>query len=85
LQQWKEEGLLTRLDTAFSRDQENKIYVQDRMQENAAELFEWLESGASFDAALTSLIQTQGHRTADEAKEYVKHLKQAGRYCRDVY
>jgi sulfite reductase (NADPH) flavoprotein alpha-component len=91
-------GLLTRLDTAFSRDQANKIYVQDRMRENSAELFRWLEEGAYFfvcgdarrmavdvDRALHEVIATHGGRSTDEAAAYVQKLKQQKRYVRDVY
>jgi sulfite reductase (NADPH) flavoprotein alpha-component len=92
------EGFLTRLDLAFSRDQEEKIYVQDRMLENAAELFAWLEEGAHFyvcgdakrmakdvDAALHRIIVQEGGRSEDEAKEYIEKLKREKRYGRDVY
>ena len=98
LEKWQEAGLLNQLDTAFSRDQEQKIYVQDRMCENAAQLFKWLESGGSFfvcgdasrmakdvDKALHEIIQQQGGLSADDAKAYVKKLKAENRYCRDVY
>lgn len=92
------EGVLTRLDTAFSRDQTEKIYVQHRMLENAAELFAWLEAGAHFyvcgdarrmakdvDAALHKVIETAGRTTPDEAAAYVNALKASRRYARDVY
>jgi len=92
------EGVLTRLDAAFSRDQAQKVYVQDRMREHAAELFNWLEAGAHFyvcgdaarmakdvDAALRQVIQTAGHRTPDQADEYIDNLKAQKRYQRDVY
>ena len=92
------EGSLTRLDTAFSRDQAEKIYVQTRMLEQAAELWRWLEEGAHFyvcgdakrmakdvDAALHEIIQNAGGKTADEAKAYVAKLKSDKRYQRDVY
>ena len=95
---YQEQGVLHRIDTAFSRDQEQKIYVQDRMLENAVELFEWLESGASFfvcgdasrmakdvDKALLEIIKTQGKLSEADAKAYVKKLKDSGRYSRDVY
>ncbi|PIE40759.1 MAG: sulfite reductase subunit alpha [Gammaproteobacteria bacterium] len=95
---WQESGLLTRLDLAFSRDQEQKIYVQDRMLENGAELYAWLEKGAYFyicgdayrmakdvDAALHQLIEQHGNKSADEAIEYVNALKKQKRYVRDVY
>jgi sulfite reductase (NADPH) flavoprotein alpha-component len=95
---WQKSGFLTRLDLAFSRDQEQKIYVQDRMMENAAELWSWLEAGAHFyvcgdasrmakdvDAALHKIVETIGGKSADEAKAYVAKLKSAKRYQRDVY
>ena len=91
-------GFLTRLDTAFSRDQTEKVYVQNRMLENAGEFWSWLESGAHLyvcgdakrmardvDAALHEVIQKAGNKTADQAVEYVAQLKQDKRYQRDVY
>lgn len=91
-------GLLTRLDTAFSRDQAEKIYVQHRMRQHARELFAWLENGASFyvcgdasrmakdvDGALHEIIQTAGACTAAQAADYVSRLTQQNRYLRDVY
>ena len=98
LEKWHREGLLNKLDTAFSRDQEEKIYVQDRMRENGAQLFQWLEAGGSFfvcgdasrmakdvDKALHEIVQQQGALSVDDAKAYVKKLKAENRYCRDVY
>ena len=92
------EGTLTRLDTAFSRDQQEKIYVQDRMLENARELWTWLEGGAHLyvcgdarrmardvDTALHELIQKAGGRSAEQAADYVRQLKTDKRYQRDVY
>ncbi len=92
------EGVLTRLDTAFSRDQKEKIYVQHRMMENAAELYAWLEAGAHFyvcgdasrmakdvDRALHKLVETAGSKTPEQAAAYVQQLKAAKRYARDVY
>jgi sulfite reductase (NADPH) flavoprotein alpha-component len=92
------EGVLTRLDTAFSRDQPEKIYVQHRMFEHATELFAWLEAGAHFyvcgdagrmakdvDAALHTVITRAGGKTTEQAAAYVQALKAAKRYCRDVY
>ncbi len=91
-------GILTRLDLAFSRDQQEKIYVQDRMRENAAELFSWLEQGGSFfvcgdatymakdvDKALHQIIEEQGRKTTEQAIDYVNQLKKQKRYARDVY
>jgi sulfite reductase (NADPH) flavoprotein alpha-component len=91
-------GVLTRLDTAFSRDQAEKIYVQHRMLEHANELYAWLEGGAHFyvcgdasrmakdvDAALHQVVETAGAKTADQADAYVQSLKATKRYSRDVY
>jgi len=98
LTSWLQSGLLTRLDLAFSRDQSGKIYVQDRLRENAAELWSWLESGAHFyvcgdasrmakdvDAVLHQIIQRVGGKTSDEAQIYVQDLKSQRRYQRDIY
>jgi sulfite reductase (NADPH) flavoprotein alpha-component len=95
---WVKSGFLTRLDTAFSRDQEEKIYVQTRMLQAASELWQWLEEGAHFyvcgdakrmakdvDDALHQIIQTQGNKTAEEAAAYVADMKKTKRYARDVY
>jgi sulfite reductase (NADPH) flavoprotein alpha-component len=97
----KTDGLLTRLDTAFSRDQAHKIYVQHRMieDENAREIWKWIDSeGAHFfvcgdaermakdvDAALHQIVVQQGGKTHEQAAEYVEGLKKAKRYKRDVY
>jgi sulfite reductase (NADPH) flavoprotein alpha-component len=95
---FKTEGTLARLDLAWSRDQQEKVYVQNRMLENATELYAWLEQGAHFyvcgdasrmakdvDAALHKIIETAGKKSADEAAAYVQTLKAAKRYARDVY
>ena len=94
----KPAAALTKLDLAFSRDQAEKIYVQTRMQQNAAELWRWLEDGAHFyvcgdakrmakdvDDTLHAVIRQAGGRTEDEAKEYVAAMKKEKRYQRDVY
>jgi sulfite reductase (NADPH) flavoprotein alpha-component len=91
-------GLLTKLDVAFSRDQAEKIYVQDRLKENAAEVYQWLEEGAHLyicgDAnrmakdvhqALIEIIVEQGKQSPDQAEEYLKQLRSAKRYQKDVY
>lgn len=91
-------GVLTRLDLAFSRDQAAKIYVQDRMRENAVELWRWLQAGAYFyvcgdakrmakdvDAALHAIVAEQGGLTPEAAVDWVKQFKKDGRYQRDVY
>jgi sulfite reductase (NADPH) flavoprotein alpha-component len=92
------DGFLTNLHTAFSRDQEKKIYVQDRMRENAAELYEWLERGAYFyvcgdatrmakdvELSLLDAIAQGSNGTLDKAAEYLAAMKQQKRYQRDVY
>lgn len=91
-------GILTKLDLAFSRDQDEKIYVQDRMLESSAELFRWLEKGAYFyvcgdalrmakdvDATLRKIIEMEGNMTSEKADAYVNNLKKEKRYLRDVY
>lgn len=98
LEGWLASGHLARLDLAFSRDQEEKIYVQNRMIENAAELFSWLESGAHFyvcgdasrmakdvDAALHTIAETAGGMSKEAAAAYIQKLKTEKRYQRDVY
>jgi sulfite reductase (NADPH) flavoprotein alpha-component len=92
------DGLLTRLDTAFSRDQASKIYVQHRMLENAAALWAWLEDGAHLyvcgdaermardvDRGLAYIIAKEGGLDAAAAKAYLTRLTREGRYQRDVY
>jgi sulfite reductase (NADPH) flavoprotein alpha-component len=98
LSEMSRDGLLTRLDLAFSRDQQEKIYVQTRMRENGKALFAWLEEGAAFyvcgdasrmardvDAALAEIIATHGGLADDRAADYVARLKREKRYLRDVY
>ena len=98
LESMKQEGILTKLDTAFSRDQPEKIYVQDRMIENAAEIWSWLQDGGYFyvcgdamrmakdvDSALHKIAEAAGHLSTQQAVDYVKQLKSEKRYLRDVY
>lgn len=97
-QNYLKDGILTRLDLAFSRDQAEKIYVQDRMKENAAEIYQWLQDGANFyvcgdasrmahdvDRALHEIVAEQGGLDEEAATAYVKQLKTDKRYLRDVY
>lgn len=97
-QAYLKSGLLTRLDLAFSRDQAEKIYVQDRLKENSAEVFSWLERGAhvyvcgdmsrmakDVEATLIDIIATEGKLSAEQAQEYLKDLRNAKRYQKDVY
>jgi len=97
-QGYLKDGLLSRLDVAFSRDQAKKVYVQHRMKERAGELYAWLEEGASFyvcgdasrmatdvDNALHEIVAEQGGLDREAAAAYVKRLKTEKRYLRDVY
>jgi sulfite reductase (NADPH) flavoprotein alpha-component len=94
----KDAGKLDRLTLAWSRDGSEKVYVQDRMRETGAELWNWLEAGAHFyicgdakrmakdvERALVDVIAQHGGRSADDAVAYVAGLKKAGRYQADVY
>jgi len=98
LEAMRGDGHLTRLDTAFSRDQDHKVYVQDRMIEFGAEFWRWLNEGASMyvcgdasrmakdvDAALHRLVETHGGKNSEAAKEFVQELQEQNRYHRDVY
>jgi sulfite reductase (NADPH) flavoprotein alpha-component len=93
------EGLLARLDCAWSRDQAQKVYVQHKMAENAPEIWKWIDAdGAYFfvcgdarrmakdvDATLRKIVQEQGGKNVEQANEYVEKLKNEKRYKRDVY
>lgn len=95
---YRKEGVLANLDVAFSRDQADKIYVQHRLLENGAAIFDWLENGAHFyvcgdaelmaadvDHALLSIVTKHGNRSDEKARDYINNLKRANRYQRDVY
>ncbi|MCF7717363.1 assimilatory sulfite reductase (NADPH) flavoprotein subunit [Aeromonas jandaei] len=97
-QRYVKSGLLSKISLAFSRDQTHKIYVQDRLREAGLELYQWLEAGAHFyvcgDAnrmakdvqeALLDVIAEHGHKSREEAEEYLSELRRAKRYQRDVY
>jgi len=94
----EKDGLLTKLHTAFSRDQSKKVYVQDRMQENAEDVYAWLERGAYFyvcgdasrmakdvELALLDCIAKGSNGTLEHATEYLAEMKKQKRYQRDVY
>jgi sulfite reductase (NADPH) flavoprotein alpha-component len=98
LSQMVKNGLLTRLDTAFSRDQDHKIYVQQRMLENTGQVWDWLQNGAhvyvcgdakrmakDVDNALRKICQTAGNLSDDQTEEYMAALRRDKRYQRDVY
>jgi len=98
-EKWKKDGFLTRLDCAWSRDQAHKVYVQNKMADAAAEIWNWIDSrGAQFfvcgdawkmakdvDATLRKIVQEHGGKTVEQANEYVEKLKSDKRYKRDVY
>ncbi|QRG70283.1 sulfite reductase subunit alpha [Brevibacillus choshinensis] len=98
LEGYQKAGVLTRIETAFSRDSEEKVYVQHKMLEHSKELFEWLENDACFYVcgdkqhmakdvhdALISVIEKEGQMTREAAEAYVTEMQAQGRYQRDVY
>lgn len=98
INQFVTDGVLNRLDLAFSRDQDHKIYVQDRMREQGAELFAWLQDGAHLyvcgdatrmardvEDALHQIVAEHGSLDEEGAQDYVDQLKKDKRYLRDVY
>ncbi|HWB93486.1 MAG TPA: flavodoxin domain-containing protein [Puia sp.] len=98
IQDWVKTGVLTRINTAFSRDQAQKVYVQHKMEKQSADLFRWLESGAhvyvcgakepmsvDVEQTLLSIIRKEGNRNAAQAESYLEQLREAGRYTKDVY
>ncbi len=97
-QQWLKEGVLTRMDVAFSRDTDKKVYVQHRMLEKSKELYQWLQDGAAVyvcgdekkmahdvHAALIAILEQEGGLSTEEAAEYLLRMQQNKRYQRDVY
>jgi sulfite reductase (NADPH) flavoprotein alpha-component len=98
LEDYSRQGILTRLDTAFSRDQAEKVYVQHRMKASSGEIWAWLKEGAHFyvcgdarrmaldvDHALHAIVAEQGKMSLEAARDYVKEMSKARRYQRDVY
>lgn len=98
LEQYQQAGALTKIDVAFSRDTAQKVYVQNKMQENSQELFAWLEGGAYFYVCgdkqnmakdvhntLIDIIEKEGKLSREEAEAYLNGLQEQGRYQRDVY
>ncbi|EKF33738.1 assimilatory sulfite reductase (NADPH) flavoprotein subunit [Bacillus xiamenensis] len=97
-QKWLKDGVLTKMDVAFSRDSEEKVYVQHQMKKHSKELFEWLEQGAyvyicgdekhmahDVHNTLLSIIQEEGAMSKEKAESYLANLQQQKRYQRDVY
>ena len=98
IQNWFETGVLTKANMAFSRDQPEKIYVQHKMLQQGAELFEWIHTGShvyvcgsrdpmsiDVEKALLQVIRQFGDRSEDEAIQYLNDMKEDGRYITDVY
>jgi sulfite reductase (NADPH) flavoprotein alpha-component len=97
-QKWLKDGVLTRMDVAFSRDTDEKVYVQHRMRERSKELYEWLQKGAhvyvcgdekymakDVHIALVNILEQEGGLSESEAEAYLADLRNAKRYQRDVY
>ncbi|SFW97498.1 sulfite reductase (NADPH) flavoprotein alpha-component [Bacillus altitudinis] len=97
-QKWLKDGVLTKMDVAFSRDTEEKVYVQHQMKKQSKELFDWLEQGAyvyicgdekhmahDVHNTLLSIIQEEGAMSKEKAESYLANLQQQKRYQRDVY
>ncbi len=97
-QKYLKSGIVNQLDVAFSRDQQEKVYVQHRILEHAAQVWQWLQDGAYIyvcgDAtrmakdvheALICVVEQHGQKTREEAEQFVNELRKAKRYQRDVY
>ncbi|WP_433942932.1 assimilatory sulfite reductase (NADPH) flavoprotein subunit [Paenibacillus sp. SN-8-1] len=97
-QRWLKEGVLTRMDVAFSRDTDQKVYVQHRMLEKSKEIYQWLQEGAAIyicgdekkmahdvHAALATILEQEGGLSPEEAADYLTQMQQQKRYQRDVY
>ena len=97
-QGWQKDGFLHRYSLAWSRDQAEKVYVQDKLREEAASVWQWLQDGAyvyvcgdaarmakDVERALLDIIASEGSMDADAAADYLDELRQARRYQRDVY
>jgi sulfite reductase (NADPH) flavoprotein alpha-component len=98
IQDWRQTEVLTHAHVAFSRDQADKIYVQDKMKKHGTELFSWIDAGAyvylcgakepmsvDVEKTLVEIIRVFGHRPAEAAEEYLRDMKAKGRYLTDVY
>lgn len=98
LEQWLEEGVLSKLDLAFSRETENKIYVQHRIEENSAEFYKWIQAGATIylcgnkdemasgvHESLIKVLIKEGNMDETEAEAYLTEMIKNQRYQRDVY
>jgi sulfite reductase (NADPH) flavoprotein alpha-component len=97
-QKYLKSGVLTRMDVAFSRDQQEKVYVQDKLKQNAAEVWQWLQDGAyiyvcgdasrmakDVNDALIAIVEEQGGKSREEAEQFINQLRKDKRYQKDVY
>jgi len=97
-QRWLKDGVLTKMDVAFSRDTAEKIYVQHRLMEKSQEVYQWLEAGANVyvcgdekymakdvHATLATILEQEGTMSAEQAEEYLTSMRSDKRYLRDVY
>ncbi|WP_323703789.1 assimilatory sulfite reductase (NADPH) flavoprotein subunit [Mammaliicoccus sp. Dog046] len=97
-QGWLKDGVLDKLSVAFSRDSEEKVYVQHRIEENSKEFYQWIQEGAAIyicgdekcmakdvHQAILNVIQTEGHYNEEEAEAFLTQLKKDRRYQRDIY
>lgn len=98
IQNWSDIGVLTKVNVAFSHDQEERIFVHHKMLEHAPELYDWIQQGAYVyvcgqkdpmsvlvENTLLQVIEQSGNKTKEEAKKYFEELKEMGRYSKDVY
>ena len=98
IQNWKDTGLLTRVNVAFSRDQQEKVYVQHKMEKHGEEFFNWLKAGAGIyvcgakspmsedvEKTILDIISQYGNQSRENAEAYLNELKESGRYHKDVY
>lgn len=98
IQNWVQTGVLTKVNLAFSRDQQSKIYVQHKMLENSAAFYEWLQNGAyiyvcgakepmsvDVEQTILQIIERFGNKNSEQAIQYLDTLKEEGRYLKDVY
>lgn len=97
-QKYLKSGVLTRMDVAFSRDQQEKVYVQDKLKQNAADVWQWLQDGAyiyvcgdasrmakDVNDALIAIVEEQGGKSREEAEQFINQLRKDKRYQKDVY
>lgn len=98
LEAFQQSGLLTRLDLAFSRDQQEKVYVQHKMQQAGSDIYDWLQQGAVFyicgdaknmahdvEQTLLAILKEHGGLTVEAAAQYLKNMQREQRYLKDVY